>query len=163
MSDPPPCTVKVPELKVALPAMPGAPMSASLQPGGSPLGPLTVRPTVVVTDGLPLASVPVHSSGLQAHGYQYVNVDDFWYKCPNTVDSFGRWAVDTSKFPPPGPHQPGPLRPLPDDQRRGAGDQAGIPASPLVAGATQQVWRARQPDGSYYVGLFNLDTVKAPR
>ena len=42
-------------------------------------------------------------------------------------------------------------------------DQAGIPASPLVAGATQQVWRARQPDGSYYVGLFNLDTVKAPR
>jgi Alpha galactosidase A/Alpha galactosidase C-terminal beta sandwich domain/Carbohydrate binding module (family 35) len=41
----------------------------------------------------------MHDSGLQAHGYHYVNVDDFWYKCPNTVDSFGRWAVDTSKFP----------------------------------------------------------------
>ena len=44
-------------------------------------------------------ALAMHSSGLQAHGYQFVNVDDFWYKCPNTVDSFGRWAVDTSKFP----------------------------------------------------------------
>src|SRR5262245_10862954 len=59
MSAPPPVTVKVPELKPALPAMAGEPMSASLQPGGSPVGGLTVRLTVVALDGLPLASVPV--------------------------------------------------------------------------------------------------------
>jgi len=40
-------------------------------------------------------------------------------------------------------------------------DQAGIPGSPLTAGATQQVWRARQLDGSYYVALFNLDTASS--
>ncbi|HEX4258598.1 MAG TPA: NEW3 domain-containing protein, partial [Streptosporangiaceae bacterium] len=43
------------------------------------------------------------SSGLASVGYQYVNVDDFWYVCPGSqgpaVDQYGRWAIDTSKFP----------------------------------------------------------------
>jgi hypothetical protein len=45
----------------------------------------------------------MHDSGLQAHGFQYVNVDDFYYVCPGRqgpdVDQFGRWVVDTAKFP----------------------------------------------------------------
>jgi hypothetical protein len=42
------------------------------------------------------------SSGLAAHGFGYVNLDDFWQKCDANgfvVDGFGRWAVDTAKFP----------------------------------------------------------------
>ncbi|MFI6597729.1 carbohydrate-binding protein [Nonomuraea sp. NPDC050536] len=42
------------------------------------------------------------SSGLVDHGYVYVNLDDFYQKCDSNgfvVDSFGRWAVDTAKFP----------------------------------------------------------------
>jgi hypothetical protein len=43
-------------------------------------------------------------SGLAAVGYQYVNVDDFWYQCPGSqgpnVDGYGRWVTDPSKFPP---------------------------------------------------------------
>jgi len=40
------------------------------------------------------------SSGLVAAGYQYVNLDDFWYLNPaTTVDAYGRWVTDTSKFP----------------------------------------------------------------
>src|ERR1700760_2165411 len=43
------------------------------------------------------------SSGLAARGYDYVNLDDFWYQCPGgqgpNVDGNGRWVTDTSKFP----------------------------------------------------------------
>src|SRR6201995_1055627 len=43
------------------------------------------------------------SSGLAARGYDYVNLDDFWYQCPGSqgpnVDGNGRWVTDTSKFP----------------------------------------------------------------
>ena len=43
------------------------------------------------------------SSGLAAAGYQYVNLDDFWYQCPGSqgpnVDQYGRWVTDTAKFP----------------------------------------------------------------
>ncbi|HET9170246.1 MAG TPA: NEW3 domain-containing protein [Actinospica sp.] len=46
----------------------------------------------------------MHTSGLQAAGYQYVNVDDFWYQCPGSqgpnVDQYGRWVTDATKFPP---------------------------------------------------------------
>jgi hypothetical protein len=41
-------------------------------------------------------------SGLNTHGFVYVNVDDFYQKCDSNgfvVDSYGRWAVDTAKFP----------------------------------------------------------------
>lgn len=37
---------------------------------------------------------------LQAHGFQYINLDDFWYLDPRqTVDKYGRWVVDSAKFP----------------------------------------------------------------
>ena len=43
------------------------------------------------------------ASGLAAAGFQYVNVDDFWYQCPGSqgpnVDGNGRWVTDTAKFP----------------------------------------------------------------
>jgi alpha-galactosidase len=42
------------------------------------------------------------SSGLLAAGYQYVNVDDFYYLCNSNgpeVDANGRWATDPGKFP----------------------------------------------------------------
>ncbi|MEU0429658.1 alpha-galactosidase [Streptomyces canus] len=42
------------------------------------------------------------SSGLKNHGFVYVNLDDFWQKCDDNgfvVDSYGRWSVDTAKFP----------------------------------------------------------------
>jgi hypothetical protein len=44
----------------------------------------------------------LHDSGLSAHGFRYVNVDDFYYVCGKngpTVDGFGRWVVDNNKFP----------------------------------------------------------------
>lgn len=42
----------------------------------------------------------MHDSGLVSHGFTYLNVDDFWYLNPgSTVDQFGHWATDTSKFP----------------------------------------------------------------
>ncbi|MFF4960145.1 glycoside hydrolase family 27 protein [Streptomyces sp. NPDC001222] len=42
------------------------------------------------------------ASGLAGHGFVYINLDDFWQKCDANgfvVDSYGRWAVDTGKFP----------------------------------------------------------------
>jgi hypothetical protein len=46
------------------------------------------------------------SSGLASVGFQYVNVDDFWYECPGSqgpnVDQYGRWVTDPTKFPPSG-------------------------------------------------------------
>ncbi|HJP79844.1 MAG TPA: NEW3 domain-containing protein [Pseudonocardiaceae bacterium] len=45
----------------------------------------------------------MRASGLAKAGFQYVNVDDFWYGCPGSqgpdVDANGRWAIDASKFP----------------------------------------------------------------
>ena len=40
--------------------------------------------------------------GLAKAGFQYVNVDDFWYECPSdgpNVDQYGRWVTDSTKFP----------------------------------------------------------------
>jgi hypothetical protein len=45
----------------------------------------------------------MQSTGLSSHGYQYVNLDDFWYVCTSgvgpAVDQYGRWVPDTSRFP----------------------------------------------------------------
>jgi Alpha galactosidase A/Alpha galactosidase C-terminal beta sandwich domain len=45
-------------------------------------------------------------SGLQGLGYEYINLDDFWYQCPGRqgpdVGPYGRWVTDPSKFPPQG-------------------------------------------------------------
>lgn len=51
-------------------------------------------------------ALALHRSGLQKLGYEYVNLDDFWYECPGpqgpNVDAFGRWVIDPSRFPPEG-------------------------------------------------------------
>jgi hypothetical protein len=43
---------------------------------------------------------------LQKLGYEYINLDDFWYHCPGpqgpNVDEYGRWVIDASRFPPDG-------------------------------------------------------------
>lgn len=45
----------------------------------------------------------LQKSGLQRIGYEYVNLDDFWYECPGSqgpdVGPFGRWVTDSSRFP----------------------------------------------------------------
>ena len=45
----------------------------------------------------------LHDSGLEAEGYQYVNLDDFWYQCPGSqgpnVDANGLWVIDSTRFP----------------------------------------------------------------
>ncbi len=45
----------------------------------------------------------LHNSGLQKLGYEYINLDDFWEQCPGrqgpNVDPYGRWVIDSSKFP----------------------------------------------------------------
>jgi hypothetical protein len=45
-------------------------------------------------------------SGLEKLGYNYINLDDFWYQCPGSqgpnVDRYGRWVTDSSRFPPQG-------------------------------------------------------------
>ena len=45
----------------------------------------------------------LRSSGLERLGYRYVNLDDFWYQCPGkqgpNVDRYGRWVIDSARFP----------------------------------------------------------------
>ena len=51
-------------------------------------------------------ALAMKSSGLAKAGFDYVNVDDFWYQCPGSqgpnVDQYGRWVTDATKFPPSG-------------------------------------------------------------
>jgi hypothetical protein len=53
--------------------------------------------------GIEAQAKAMKTSGLASVGYQYVNVDDFYYLCPGSqgpdVDQYGRWVIDTSKFP----------------------------------------------------------------
>jgi len=57
-------------------------------------------------DKMKAQALALHNSGLQKLGYQYINLDDFWYQCPGpqgpNVDSYGRWVTDPSRFPPKG-------------------------------------------------------------
>ncbi|MEO8778682.1 MAG: glycoside hydrolase family 27 protein [Rhodanobacter sp.] len=61
---------------------------------------LREKPTAANMEQQALA---LHTSGLQKMGYQYVNLDDFWYHCPGSqgpdVGPYGRWVTDASKFP----------------------------------------------------------------
>jgi len=45
----------------------------------------------------------LHTSGLQQAGYEYINLDDFWYRCPGKqgpeVDAHGRWVINSGRFP----------------------------------------------------------------
>jgi hypothetical protein len=53
--------------------------------------------------GIEAQADAMKNSGLAWVGFQYVNLDDFWYQCPGSqgpnVDAYGRWVTDTSKFP----------------------------------------------------------------
>ena len=57
-------------------------------------------------DKMKAQALALHNSGLQKIGYEYVNLDDFWYRCPGpqgpNVDPNGRWITDPAKFPPQG-------------------------------------------------------------
>jgi alpha-galactosidase len=57
-------------------------------------------PTAAKVEAQALA---LKTSGLLAAGYDYVNIDDFYYQCPGSegpaVDDYGRWVVDPAKFP----------------------------------------------------------------
>lgn len=48
----------------------------------------------------------MRAAGLQEIGYDYINIDDFWYQCPDKrgpdVDAYGRWVTGASRFPPKG-------------------------------------------------------------
>lgn len=48
-------------------------------------------------------ALAMQQSGLQKLGYEYVNIDDFWYQCPGpqgpNVDTYGHWVIDASRFP----------------------------------------------------------------
>lgn len=87
----------------------GAPLSASAEDNGLERTPvlgwsswsfLRKQPTA---DHMKAQALALHNSGLQKVGYEYVNLDDFWYQCPGpqgpNVDQYGRWVTDSSKFP----------------------------------------------------------------
>jgi hypothetical protein len=61
------------------------------------------NPTAATVDAQADAMV---ANGLARIGYQYVNLDDFWYQCPGSqgpnVDASGRWVIDPTEFPPSG-------------------------------------------------------------
>src|SRR2546423_15556673 len=48
-------------------------------------------------------ALALHDSGLQNSGYQYINLDEFWYDCPGRqgpkADQYGGWIPDPSVFP----------------------------------------------------------------
>ena len=54
-------------------------------------------------DKMKAQALALHDSGLQKIGYEFINLDDFWYQCPGpqgpNVDQYGRWITDSSKFP----------------------------------------------------------------
>lgn len=55
------------------------------------------HPTEATIEAQALA---MHNSGLQNHGFIYINLDDYYYFNPsNTVDAYGRWVVNPSAFP----------------------------------------------------------------
>jgi archaellin len=52
------------------------------------------------TEGKMKAAADVLAAKFKSHGYQYVNLDDYYMlDWRTTVDEYGRWAVDSKKFP----------------------------------------------------------------
>jgi hypothetical protein len=52
------------------------------------------------TEAIIKAQALAMHQNLQSSGFQYVNLDDFWYLDPRvTVDAYGRWVPDPTKFP----------------------------------------------------------------
>jgi alpha-galactosidase len=96
-------------LSVAVPAaraIPGGINGAGLKPsmGWSSWSFLRKAPTAAKMEAQADAMV---SSGLAAVGYQYINLDDFYYTYPAlnprtvgmNVDAYGRWVTDPVAFP----------------------------------------------------------------
>jgi alpha-galactosidase len=93
-------------LGAGLLATAASPPPAAAQANGAALSPqmgwsswsfVRNQPTEAVIEAQAKA---MHDTGLVAHGYTYLNIDDFYYLDPaNTVDSGGRWVVDTGRFP----------------------------------------------------------------
>ena len=72
-------------------------VSATPPMGWSTWSFLRKSPTESAVEAQALA---MHNSGLQNHGFVYINLDDFYYYNPsNTVDAYGRWVVNSSTFP----------------------------------------------------------------
>ncbi|HEY6498867.1 MAG TPA: NEW3 domain-containing protein [Streptosporangiaceae bacterium] len=106
--------VAAPLTALATGALPGAAApAASAEANGVGLAPalgwsswsfIRHDPTAAVIEAQARA---MKTSGLARAGFQYVNVDDFWYQCPGgqgpNVDAYGRWVTDPAKFPPSGP------------------------------------------------------------
>ena len=76
----------------------------------------------------------MRNSGLQQLGYEYINLDDFWYQCPGSqgpnVDPYGRWVIDSSRFPADGETN-GILRVA--DHMHGLGMKFGIYVTPGIS------------------------------
>jgi Alpha galactosidase A/Alpha galactosidase C-terminal beta sandwich domain len=52
------------------------------------------------TEAIIKAQAQAMHQNLQSSGFQYVNLDDFWYLDPRvTVDPYGRWVPDPTTFP----------------------------------------------------------------
>jgi alpha-galactosidase len=52
------------------------------------------------TEAIIKAQAQAMHQNLQSSGFQYVNLDDFWYLDPRvTVDTYGRWVPDPTTFP----------------------------------------------------------------
>lgn len=64
---------------------------------------LREHPTAAKIEAQALA---LHESGLQDLGYEYINLDDFWYECPGAqgpnVGPYGHWVTNPAAFPPNG-------------------------------------------------------------
>jgi alpha-galactosidase len=90
-------------------ALPGTVMPAGAETNGVSLTPLLGWSTWNFIGRNPTAAnveaqaAALKSSGLLAAGYDFVNIDDFYYECPGSqgpnVDANGRWVVDPAKFP----------------------------------------------------------------
>jgi hypothetical protein len=52
------------------------------------------------TEAIIKAQALAMHQNLQSSGFQYINLDDFWYLDPTvTVDAYGRWVPDPTTFP----------------------------------------------------------------
>lgn len=91
---------------LALFAVNGRPNPAHAQSNGAALTPLmgwsswSFLRSAPTEAKMKAQAQAMSDSGLVAAGYKYVNLDDFWYLDPgSTVDAYGRWVTDSSKFP----------------------------------------------------------------
>jgi len=102
-------TLSAAQVAVSLIALVGCPQSSGAQDKGLEPAPvlgwsswsfLKKNPTAVNMEAQALA---LQASGLHVLGYNYINMDDFWYECPGkqgpNVDDYGRWIIDATKFP----------------------------------------------------------------